>query len=140
MSEQMISREKLHAYLDDGLSETEMADVEKALRESEDLQKRLSAAMQERDRGEHTLGAIWRRERLTCPNRETLQQYILEILDDAEQDYITFHLNVIGCPFCQANHTDLLASHHQSENDQARRRRMVKSTSSSLPKNEVDNH
>ena len=46
--------------------------MEQALRESEALQRTLRALMQERDRGEHSIGAIWRRERLTCPSREQI--------------------------------------------------------------------
>ncbi len=65
--------------------------------------------MQERDRGEHSLGAVWRRERLTCPTREQLGSYLLQVLDEGEQDYLDFHLNVIGCPYCVANLADLQA-------------------------------
>ena len=37
-----ISREQLHAYLDDALSDSEMARVEQALRESEPLRRALA--------------------------------------------------------------------------------------------------
>src|SRR5947209_4510463 len=66
-----ITREQLHAYLDEALSEPETARVEQALRDSEPLRRALKQAMQERDRGEHSLGAVWRRERLTCPGRDS---------------------------------------------------------------------
>jgi hypothetical protein len=102
-----ITREQLHAYLDDALSESETARVEQALRESDALRRALRQAMQERDRGEHSLGAIWRRERLTCPSRETLGSFLLEVLDEGEQDYIRFHLETIHCPYCLANLADL---------------------------------
>jgi hypothetical protein len=102
-----ITREQLIAYLDDALCESETARVEQALRASEPLRKSLRQAMQERDRGEHTPGAIWRRERLTCPTREVLGSYLLQVLDEGEQDYLAFHLETIGCPFCQANLADL---------------------------------
>ena len=69
-----ISREQLHAYLDDALSESDLAMIEQALRESESLRQRLRQAMQERDRGDHSLGAVWRRDRLTCPNARTTRQ------------------------------------------------------------------
>jgi Putative zinc-finger len=104
-----ISREKLHAYLDDALGDHEAAQVEQALRESEPLRRSLRQAIQERDRGEHSLGAIWRRERLTCPTRDQLGSYLLQVLDEAEQAYIDFHLNEVGCPFCVANMADLQA-------------------------------
>src|SRR6266571_2977692 len=102
-----ITREQLHAYLDDALSEAESAQIERALRESESLQKRLRALMQEQDRGEHSLGAIWRRQRLSCPTREQLGSYLLGALDPAHLDYIEFHLKRIGCSFCLANLADL---------------------------------
>ena len=66
-----ISREQLHAYLDDALSDAETAQVEQALRDSESLRRSLRQALQERDRGEHSLGAVWRRERLTCASCST---------------------------------------------------------------------
>src|ERR1700759_2941624 len=102
-----ISREQLHAYLDDALSDAETAKVEQALRDSEALRRSLRQAMQERDRGEHSLGAVWRRERLTCPTREQLGSFLLQVLDDSELEYIEFHLTTIGCPFCVANLHDL---------------------------------
>jgi hypothetical protein len=102
-----ITREQLHAYLDDALTDAETARVEQALRDSEPLRRALRQAMQERDRGEHSLGAVWRRERLTCPTREQLGSYLLQVLDEGTQDYIDFHLHTVGCPFCVANLTDL---------------------------------
>src|SRR5438132_10201375 len=102
-----ITREHLHAYLDDALTDSETARVEQALRNSDALRRVLRQTMQERDRGEHSLGAIWRRERLTCPNRETLGSFLLEVLDEAEQDYLRFHLETVHCPYCLANLADL---------------------------------
>jgi hypothetical protein len=102
-----ITREKLHAYLDDALTDAETAQVEQALRGSEPLRRSLRLAMQERDRGDHSLGAVWRRERLTCPTREQLGSYLLQVLDDQELDYIEFHLKTVACPFCVANLADL---------------------------------
>ncbi len=105
-----VTREQLDSYLDDMLSEKETAQVEQSLRESEPLRGRLRALMQERDRGEHSIGAIWRREHLSCPTREQLGSYLLQALDDEVQDYIRFHLEVIGCACCLANKADLEAS------------------------------
>jgi hypothetical protein len=127
-----ITREQLHAYLDDALSERETARVEQALRDSEALRKQLRQTMQERDRGEHSLGAVWRRERLTCPNRETLGSYLLEVLDDAEQDYIRFHLETVGCPFCLANLADLESLQKEPAPKARERRRRFFQTSASF--------
>src|SRR5262245_15324183 len=101
------SREHLRAYLDDALSESETARLEQQLRDDESMRTRLREVMQERDRGDHSVGAIWRRERLTCPTREQLGSYLLEVLDPDYQKYLDFHLNVIVCPFCQANLDDM---------------------------------
>lgn len=102
-----VSREHLHAYLDDALSDAETARLESLFRSSEPLRARLREVLLERDRGEHSLGAVWRRERLTCPTREQLGSYLLEVLDADLQEYIEFHLQTVGCPFCQANLEDL---------------------------------
>ena len=102
-----ITREQLAGYLDDLLSERETAQVEQALRASESLRRQLRSVMQERDRGEHSVGGIWRRNRLTCPTREQLGSYLLGVLDPDLQDYLTFHLETIGCAYCQANLADL---------------------------------
>jgi hypothetical protein len=120
-----ITRELLHAYLDDALSEAETARVEQALRESEPLRRMLRLAMQERDRGEHSLGAIWRRERITCPSRETLGSYLLQVLDEGEQDYIDFHLHTVCCPFCLANLADLQSLQKEPPPQSRERRRRI---------------
>jgi hypothetical protein len=104
-----ITREQLAAYLDDALSETETAQVEQSLRESEPLRRQLRTLLQERDRGEHSLGAIWRRQRLSCPTREQLGSFLLGGLDADWREYIEFHLHTIGCSFCLANLADLQA-------------------------------
>jgi len=119
-----ITREQLHGYLEDCLSDAETAKVEQALRESESLQRMLRAIMQERDRGEHSIGAIWCRERLSCPNREQLGSYLLKALDPALQDYIDFHLRTVACPYCLANLEDLKSLQvEEAPKKQARHRR-----------------
>jgi anti-sigma factor RsiW len=128
-----ISREQLHAYLDDALSDAETARIEQALRESEALRRALRQAMQERDRGEHSLGAIWRRERLTCPTREQLGSYLLQVLEENEQDYLDFHLHAIECPYCAANLADLQALQQEpAPKARERRRRFFQSSAGYL--------
>src|SRR5262249_2414394 len=126
---QQITREQLHAFLDDALSEPEMALVEQQLRQSEPLRQTLRLIMAERDRGEHTLGAIWRRERLTCPTREQLGSFLLQVLDEDEQDYIDFHLHAVNCPYCLANLADLEALQEESSTAaRSRQRRYFESS------------
>jgi hypothetical protein len=127
-----ITREQLHAYLDDALSDAEAAQVEQALRTSEPLRVSLRQAMQERDRGDHSLGAIWRRERLTCPTREQLGSYLLQVLDEQQQEYIDFHLNTIGCAYCAANLADLQALQREPVPQARERRRRFFETSAGL--------
>ncbi len=128
-----ISREQLHAYLDDALSESDLAMIEQALRESESLRQRLRQAMQERDRGDHSLGAVWRRDRLTCPTREQLGSYLLQVLDDGVLNYIEFHLTTIGCPYCVANLQDLQSLQQEpAPNSRERRRRYFESSAGYL--------
>jgi hypothetical protein len=128
-----FNRQHLHAYLDDALSDAETARFEQELRRSEPLREQLKAAMQERDRGEHSLGAIWRRERLSCPTREQLGSYLLEALDGEFQEYIRFHLETIACPCCLANLADLQTLRREVPADaQQRRRRFYDSSAGFL--------
>jgi len=128
-----ITREQLDAYLDDALNDTDTAQVERALRESEALRRLLGAIMQERDRGEHSIGAIWRRQRLSCPTRDQLGTYLLGALDPDAQEYIDFHLKTIGCPFCLANYADLETQQQEpAPKAQDRRRRYFESSAGYL--------
>ncbi len=117
-----ITNEMLDAYLDDCLTESEEISIEKALRESESLRQKLQQIRENRNYGEHSLGAIWRRERLTCPSREELTKYILGVLDQEHQDYIQFHLQTIHCPTCLANWDDLRQQHQEDETTTKKRR------------------
>jgi hypothetical protein len=100
----------LRDYLADALVPEESARVEKALRGSAELRARLEEVRQNRSDGQlHTLGAIWHRARLTCPSRQQLGSFLLDALDPELASYLTFHLEVVECPFCQANLADLKA-------------------------------
>jgi hypothetical protein len=128
-----FTREQLAGYLDDALSEAETAQVEQALRESEALRKQLRGLIQERDRGEHSVGAIWRRRRLSCPSREELGSHLLGALDPSFQDYVEFHLRTVGCSFCLANLADLESLQKEAPTKvTARRRRFFESSAGYL--------
>ncbi|HZW32941.1 MAG TPA: hypothetical protein VFF52_19655 [Isosphaeraceae bacterium] len=100
----------LRNYLADALSPEDSARVEKALRDSAELRARLEDVRNGRTDGQlHTLGAIWHRARLTCPSRQQLGSFLLDALDPELASYLQFHLEVIQCPFCQANLADLRA-------------------------------
>ncbi len=105
-----VDDETLRDYLAERLAGDAMAKVEKALRESASLRARLEDIRHDRDDFQlHTLGAIWRRARLTCPTREQLGGYLLDAIDPDLASYIQFHLEVVECPFCRANLADLQA-------------------------------
>lgn len=128
----MIARETLAAYLDDALSDIETAQVEQALRHNETLRRQLGGLLQERDRGEHSVGAVWRRNRLSCPSREQLGNYLLGVLEPAPRDYVEFHLRTIGCAFCHANLSDLQAQQQESTPQVQQRRQRVFNSSAGL--------
>ncbi len=127
-----ITREQLDAYLDDSLGDSETAQVEQALRQSDVLRRQLRSQMQERDRGEHSLGAIWRRRRLSCPSREQLGSYLLQVLDADLHDYISFHLQMVGCAYCLANLADLQSLRNEPEPKVRQRRQRFFESSAGL--------
>lgn len=102
-----ITRQMLRDYLHDALPDAELANIEKSLRESAKLRKLYKEVVEQEDRGEHTVGAIWRRERVSCPTRDQLGGYLLGAGDPELLEYIDFHLKIVGCPYCQANLDDL---------------------------------
>jgi hypothetical protein len=112
----------LEAYLDEALAPAEMAAMEAALRQRPDLLQQLAAINARRDAGIHSLGDVWRRNRLSCPTREQLGSYLLSALDDATSGYVRFHLETIGCRYCQANVEDLRREQEESSDSVTRRR------------------
>lgn len=128
----VITREMLASYLDDALGETEIAEIEEALRASDTLRQQLRLIISERDRGEHSVGAIWRRRRLSCPSRDQLGSFLLGVLDDDVQDYVQFHLKTIGCAYCMANLADLQTLQKQDDAQAVKRRKKYFQTSAGL--------
>jgi hypothetical protein len=122
----------LRFYLADNLPPEELARVEKALRDSAQLRARLEEVRNNREDFQlHTLGAIWHRARLTCPSRQQLGSYLLDALDPDLASYFKFHLEVVECPFCQANLADLEAQSKASAAPHAsktRQHRILKSS------------
>jgi hypothetical protein len=103
----MFTDPELDRFLDEALPPERMAALEAALRGDAELQSRLAAAVGRRDAGVHSLGAIWRRHRLSCPTREQLGSHRLGVLDERLADYVRFHLDIVGCRVCQASLADL---------------------------------
>ncbi len=106
----MVSDQDLLAYLDESLPSESMARIESQLRSDAPLRRRVSELIARRDSGVHTVGEIWRRHRLSCPTREELGSYLLHAMMDDQADYVRFHVETIGCRYCQSNLEDLSAS------------------------------
>lgn len=125
-----IDEDALRDYLADRLPPEESARVEKALRDSASLRALLEDVRDGREDVQlHSLGAVWRRARLTCPSRQQLGSLLLDALDPELADYYRFHLEVVECPFCLANLADLQAQGASAAAaGRDRRRRILKSS------------
>ena len=127
-----ISDSVLLAYLDDALSEEKIAQIEQSIRADADLRRRIEALVAQRDSGMHSLGEIWRRHRLSCPTREQLGSFLLEAMLEDSSDYLRFHIEVIGCRYCQANLADLRLAQDQAKQSESsvvqRRKRIYQSS------------
>jgi RNA polymerase sigma factor (sigma-70 family) len=53
------------------------------------------------------LTRLWEQLRPSCPKRTTLGKFVLGTLDESWHSYVDFHLQRLGCRFCQANVADL---------------------------------
>lgn len=104
----------LEAYLDEELEPQAMAAIEEALRDDRKLARALTSIHGRRDAGVHSLGAIWRRHRVSCPTREQLGSYLLGVLDREQADYLKFHVETVGCRLCAANLADLRRRQEES--------------------------
>lgn len=118
-----FSDDELLAFLDELLPSERSARIEQSLRTSEALRNRLNSLIRRRDQGGHTVGEIWRRYRLTCPDRQTLGSYLLGVLDPPLQEYIQFHLETVGCRLCGATVTELEETQTADADQPVRRRR-----------------
>lgn len=127
--------QQLQAYLDESLPSTLMGEVEKALRDEEEVRERIVHLAGMREAGVHSLGEIWRRNRLSCPTRQQLGSFVLGVLEPELQDYVAFHIEKVGCRLCSANLEDLKRqSTEQQQTAQTRRRRYFQTSAGYLGK------
>ncbi|MFN6128765.1 MAG: hypothetical protein ACK494_07700 [Planctomycetota bacterium] len=110
----MITDPVLLAYLEESLAGEVMATIENELRRDASLRDRLSALIAQRESGVHSVGDIWRRHRLSCPTREELGSYLLGAMMEDASTYSRFHVEQIGCRYCQANLEDLQSANSAS--------------------------
>ena len=128
-----VTTADLEAYLDEALPGETMAQIEKALRADPALAERLEVVIRRNDTGLHSLGAIWRRARISCPSRDQLGSYLLGALADDLAAYIRFHLETVGCRMCAANLADLASQQAESVSEvQVRRQRYYQSSAGYL--------
>lgn len=130
-----ITRETLRDYLADALPDAETSAVEQALRTQPAVQALFNQIRQEADRGEHSVGAVWRRERLSCPTREQLGGFLMQALDPDLLEYIDFHLKTVGCSFCRANLDDLEKLQAEPEPPRSARRKRIVDSSAGVLRN-----
>ena len=137
MSELPPTDAQVEAFLDEALPADQMTALEEALRSDASLAERVASAVGRRDAGLHSLGAIWRRRRLTCPTREQLGSHLLNVLPPELAEYVEFHLETVGCRMCHASLTDLRAQHaSEDEATKTRRRRYFQSSAGYLDPDE----
>lgn len=132
MESKLLNDQELLAFLDEMLPPDRSSEIENLLRSRSDLRHRAALLLRRRDSGEHSLGEIWRRRELSCPNREMLGTFLLGVADPAEEDYILFHTQVVGCRICNANLQDLKASQAESADQTSRRQRYFESSAGLL--------
>ncbi|HEY0981204.1 hypothetical protein [Schlesneria sp.] len=124
--------EELLAYADERLSSERSAEIERALRNERLIQDRFVALLSERDRGQTSVGEIWRQGSLSCPSRSVWEAFVTGRLGDGLTQYLKFHVEVIGCRPCAANLADL--SHHAHFPESERRtRKIFQSSAGHLP-------
>ncbi len=126
----MLTPNEIEAFLDEALPPARMVEIERLLRDNQAAKVALAEVVGRRDAGVHTVGAIWRRRRLSCPTREQLGSHLLGVLSTAENDYLAFHLEAVGCRWCEANLADLkqLAAAADDEQVETRRRKYFQSS------------
>jgi len=124
----------LEAYLDEALPSGQMAEIETSLRDNPALVDRLAAIVGRQDAGVHSIGATWRRHRLSCLSREQLGSYLLKVLDAEQTEHVKFHLEKIGCRLCNASLEDLTQQHTtaNAEATQSRRSKYFQSSAGYL--------
>ena len=131
-----FSDDELLAFLDEQLPVERASTLEFQLRDSSDMRQRLAVLMRRRDQGGHTVGEIWRRDRLSCPTRATLGSHLLGVLAESLNQYVEFHLETIGCRLCNAVIIELEESRQPQPANNHRRKRYFESSAGMLRKND----
>ena len=129
-----FSDAEISAFFDEALSPARCSQLEHELRSNTQLRQRLIEVRGRESAGLHTVGAIWRRNRLSCPDRSELGQFVLGTLETEQREYIQFHLQKIGCRYCQANLADIDPADKMPEQVTTRRSRYFQTSAGYLKK------
>lgn len=125
---------ELQAYVAETLSVSRSTELEAAVSRDAGLRARLQAVViGAPTAGIVAIGAIWREQQLSCPNRATWAAYAAGTLGDGLRQYLEFHLTEIGCRVCAANYADL-----QQHGDTAAERRSRKIFATSVGRLQSD--
>jgi len=124
--------EELVAYADERLSSRRCVEVEQALRADKSLSSRLGELLSQRDKGDFSVGEIWRQGGLSCPSRSVWAAFVDGRLGDGLAQYLQFHVNTIGCRVCEANLADLHRGDLSTEGDR-RTHKIFQSSAGRLP-------
>ena len=124
-----------HAVLNqgEGVEDPVLSEVVKLPQKYAFTPEWLAEVIDERDREGSSLAGIWRKHRLTCPDRGEWGAYLLGALPATRMLYLRFHLETVGCRICQANLEDLQGKAAPSPAAHDRRRRCFESSLRSLP-------
>jgi hypothetical protein len=84
----------------------------------------------ERRRAKEKIGEILPDLRPGCLKRTTLGKYTLEIFPEGWESFVRFHVEALGCRFCQANLVEL---NQQVQSHDPRNEQLFQSTIGFLP-------
>ena len=76
---------------------------------------------------ESMLSRLWEEHRPSCPKRSTVGKWLMGTLEPEWADYVAFHIEKLGCRFCQANRDDLEMDTEPTDSQTARHRIMQSS-------------
>ncbi len=136
-----ISDEDLLAYADELLNLVTASTIEAELRKDSSLRERLQTLLEGRDSGSISIGEVWRHGRMTCPVRSEMGLYLMNALEAERIDYVTFHLETIGCAYCHATLAELKTAAESLElnaQDSQRRERLFASSAGFLQNRNSD--
>ena len=76
---------------------------------------------------ESMLSRMWEEHRPSCPKRSTVGKWLMGTLEPEWAEYVEFHVEKLGCRFCQANREDLREDTEPTDSLTARNRIMQSS-------------